>query len=498
MDDKKIRIITSLIILGISTITYMLTVAPTVSFWDCGEFIACANILGVPHPPGTPMFMLLGRFFIVVFGFINEIAFRVNLISVFSSALGTMFTFLFTERLMMMALKNKGTSFTSLTAGIVASLLLTFSDTYWFNAVEAEVYGLAMGLVMIICWLSLLWIENKNNHAGNRYLLLICYLAFWGVGFHLYSVMTFPAILLLMFLLERDKSKTPFDSILKFAWDNYILIITGVGLLSVIYKVSSFIQIAVVMLAVWTVVHIVAQELVHKEKLRMGIWFCILAIIGYSTHAYIPIRSSLNPRIDENNPEFALKDIFNAEARQAFNGFVERKQYGSESMLKRAMHRRGDVMNQIFSHPHMGYGGYMLAQYLPWKVGEGRSSVTDNRFKGVAKFDLDPDDNDPVKRLGMKFNTQMATMPPYTHRGTQVIWFLLFHIPMLIGGWMAYKKNPPIGIYVLVLYILSSAGLIFYMNFSDGIRPDLLPYNQWIANSAPENSPPPERVYGGA
>ncbi|MFC1586395.1 DUF2723 domain-containing protein, partial [Fibrobacterota bacterium] len=122
---------------------------------------------------------------------------------------------------------------------------------------------------------------------------------------------------------------------------------------------------------------------------------------------------------------------------------MERKQYGSESMLTRAMHRRGYLPNQILSHPHMGYGGYMLAQYLPWKVGESR--IVDGKYKGKAEFVLDTDEPEVV-RFSVRFPKQMEFMPPYTGRNWQVLLFLLFHIPMLWGGILAYKMNKPFGV----------------------------------------------------
>jgi tetratricopeptide (TPR) repeat protein len=487
MKRGKTKIIFSIIIFGISLVTYLLTVAPTVSFWDCGEFIACANILGVPHPPGTPFFMLMGRTFILFFSFFEDIAFRMNLISVLGSSLGVVFTFLFTEKLLKLTLKEQKSTFITYIGGFVAAFLVNFSDTYWFNAVEAEVYGIAMFVVVLISWLSLVWVENRDTPFGERVLLLICYMAFLGIGFHLYTVMTFPAIIVMMYLLERDPSKSLTDSLIQFFINNFVIIITGTLLLSVVYMVGSFLTITAVVLGVWLLSSFLITDYNLKRKLHMGIWFCILAFAGYSTHAYIPIRSALNPRIDENNPE--IPNVFDRESWGRYRGFVERKQYGSEGMLKRAMHRRGYLPNQILSHPHMGYGGYMLAQYLPWKVGEGRSSIVDEKYKGKAVFNSG--ENEPVKRLGMKFKTQSELIPPYTKREWQLLWFVLFHIPILWGGILAYKRNRPFGMYILLLYVLASAGLIFYMNFSDGIRPDLAPYNQWVSAGANPNQPPP-------
>ncbi len=480
MTEKKIRIVLAIAAFGVSLITYLLTVAPTVSFWDCGEFIACANIMGIPHPPGTPFFMIMGRAFIVLFGFFSDVAYRINLLSVLSSAGAVACTFLFTEKLLSLILTEKRTTFITATGGMVAAFLLTFSDTFWFNAVEAEVYGIAMFIVMLISWLSLLWVDEMDTGKGERFLLLICYLAFLGIGFHLYTVMTIPAILVLM-LLIYPKSRV-----------NFPLWVTGTGLMSVIYKAGSFVYIALALLVIMGAGYLISQDKAWKKRWSLSMWFCIIALIGYSTHAYIPIRSALDPRIDENNPEIPLTKIFDRSAWSTYESFVERKQYGSESMLERAFHRRGSVWNQVFTHPHMGYGGYMLAQYLPWKVGAGRSEIVDNKYLGKAAFT--PEENDPVRILGMDFKSQSEVIPPYTKRNWQVFWFVLFHIPMLWGGIMAYKRNRNFGIYILLLYFMASAGLIFYMNFSDGIRPDMGPYKQWVSQGA-NISAPPQNVY---
>jgi tetratricopeptide (TPR) repeat protein len=460
-------------VLLVSLATYLMTVAPTVSFWDCGEFIACANIMGIPHPPGTPLFMLLGRTAILLFGMFEDVAYRVNLISVLASAFGVLFAFLFTEKLLSLVLK-RATDAVTLTAGVVAAMLLNFSDTYWFNAVEAEVYGLAMCVIILVSWLSLLWVENKDNGAGERYLLLIGYLAFLGIGFHLYTVITFPALFVLMLLVD-PKMRV-----------NWPLWITGALLLSVIYKIDWFIAIALGTLVAWLVVTLSTSNQTLKRQSSFCMWFAFLALVGFSSYAYIPIRSELNPRIDENNPE--IDNVFKLEDWKTFNDFVGRKQYGSHGMLERSMHRRAQLANQLFSHPHMGYGGYMLAQYTPWKVGEGRSQIVDNKYKGKAEFVRY--DSEPVKILGITFPTQMQFMPPYTGRLLQILWFVLFHIPMIWGGYMAYKQNRSLGIYILLLYVITSIGLVFYLNFSDGTRSDLGVYEQWQRAGADPNRPP--------
>lgn len=458
-DSKKLRWLIAGIIFLASSVVYLLTAAPTVSFWDCGEFVACANILGIPHPPGTPFYMIIGRFFIMAFSAFGEVAYRMNLISVFGSSLAVTFGFLFTDKLLVLGLKLKDSNFASLMGGAIAAALIAFSDTFWFSAVEAEVYGITMFLLMFMSWLSLKWAEAKDTPHGERLLVLLGYLSFLGVGLHLTSMVTLPVMFLFVVMIDRKKLM------------NIPLWITGILLMSVIYAIGQFLVFAAIAVGLCLVGYFMSKESQWKANWNLSLWLAIVAVLGFSTHAYIPIRSDLNPRIDENNPE----------TYAAYQEFLERKQYGSESMIKRAFYRRANVGNQLFSHPNMGYGGYMLAQYLPWKVGGGRSVLDEQKYKGKWHFQLDPEENEPLEIFGIKFPTQMTFMPPDTGRLRQVGFFLLFHIPMLWGVWLLYRRHKAIALYAFLLYFIGSFAMIFYINFSDGTRPELASYNYWVS-----------------
>ncbi len=451
--ETKWKIGLAVLAFFVAFVNYALTMAPTVSFWDCGEFVACSHILGIPHPPGTPLFMVLGRTIILLFSFLGEEAERLNYISVTSSALMVAFVFLFTEKIINLVFSGKISNFAKNTGALVAALLVCFSDTIWFSAVEAEVYGVAMLTLMIISYLSLLWVENRKAPKAYRYLLLICYLAFLGVGFHLYTMMTLPAILLLMMMVDKE-SRT-----------NWPLLLTGGALLSIIFSIADFPFIAAGTLLTSVCGWALSKTELYKRRWSFCLLFTIVAAIGYSSHLYIPIRSSLDPRIDENDPE----------TWQAYSDFLERKQYGAENMLTRAFTRRGQLLNQLLTYPHMGYGGYMLAQYFPWKVGETRE-----------------EDNDVVERLGgkLKFESQMKLLGE--NKGMQMFLFLLFQAPIFAAAWYAYKRNPAIGLYAFLLYVMGSYGLVFYMNFADGTMPEVRDQIEWAkSGKSPEQKPPP-------
>ena len=464
----------------VALIVYVLTMAPTVSFWDCGEFVACANTLGIPHPPGTPFFVFLARAVIVLLPFVGEIAKRVNYISVVSSAATVYVTALFAWELLATVLKSdalaekissKVRTVVLATAALVAGFLLTFSDTFWFNAVEAEVYGIAMLILMLVSYLGLVWYNKRNEDYSDRILIFICYIAFLGVGAHLYTMLTVPAVFALLLVAEPKKivERIPI-------W------ITGTLLCSVIYMVSAFIEISFICLIALSILCL-AKPIKNKgvqRSMRLSLAFAFFALIGYSTHLYIPIRSELNPIIDENDPEINIRDeqgnlqlgnLFKDENWVAFNNFIERKQYGSESMISRAFYRRSRISHQFLSFPHMGYGGYQMAQYLPYKVGDV------NYANGVYTFDAA--DNQPVERFGIKFPTQMSFMGDATL--PQFMMFLLFNGLLVMACVFVWKRNRHVGVFMSVLYALCSLGLLFYINFADGTRMEQREHDYWVS-----------------
>ena len=143
-------------------IIYRLTVAPTFSYWDCGEFIACSYILGIPHPPGSPLFILIGRIFSIL-PISADICFRVNILSIISSAAAIVFGYLSVVRIIRYWFNENDTDtwsrFIPYIGGFVGSLFMAFASTYWANAVEAEVYGLALMIMTMILWLLLIYYD---------------------------------------------------------------------------------------------------------------------------------------------------------------------------------------------------------------------------------------------------------------------------------------------------------------------------------------------------
>lgn len=203
---------------------YISTMAPTTSFWDCGEFIACSYTLGVPHPPGTPLYLLIGNVFSNIFFFIDDIGARVNLISPIVSAFSVMFLYLIIVELISKWFKYKDDKIFSLTiylSAFIGSLLFAFTDSQWFNAVEAEVYGMSTLFTAIVVWLALKWSNNRQENGNVKYIILISYLMGLAIGVHLLNLLAIPFIaLILYFNITKDQ-------IGRFLLDNIIFYILG-------------------------------------------------------------------------------------------------------------------------------------------------------------------------------------------------------------------------------------------------------------------------------
>jgi len=387
----------SLFVFLASFAVYFKTMAPTVSFWDCGEFIACAYILGIPHPPGSPLFVLIGRIFSVV-PFFDQIAARVNLISVITSALTIWLGYLLIVKLTSRWGKGEQNLWLRLgryVGGMVGGFFLAFSMTFWSNAVEAEVYGLSMFLMTLILYLILIWMDKRASPKGDKLLILIAYLGLLSIGIHMTTYLVMPAVFLLIVLTDRQKLLD---------WRFWL---TGMVLFLVIHSVIPFL----IALGIWLFVTLMSTLFSEKRK----VWaLCFLitcaGMMGYSSQLFIPIRSSQNPAIDENNPS----------DWQSFKAFLERKQYGQQSMISRMFHRRGTWTNQFGIKERMGFWGFFREQYM--------------------------------------------------HRN---LWFVPLFLG-LFGIWEQIRRRKREGVVLLFLVLTCTVGLVFYINFSDGTQPDPL------------------------
>ncbi|SVE46954.1 uncharacterized protein METZ01_LOCUS499808, partial [marine metagenome] len=196
MNYKKINIIFTFLSFFIPLVIYSITMAPTTSFWDCGEYIATSRILGVPHPPGSPFFLLLGNVFSSL-PILKDIGSRVNMISPLASAFSVMFLYLIIVYLIE-EFKGKvnSTSDVLITycSAFIAAITFAVTDSHWFNAVEAEVYSVSTFFTSIVAWLILKWNKESSDNWNPRYLLIIIYMFGLAIGVHLLNLLTLPFV----------------------------------------------------------------------------------------------------------------------------------------------------------------------------------------------------------------------------------------------------------------------------------------------------------------
>ncbi len=324
-NNRLNRIIAGIIFL-VSFLVYYDTMAPTVSFWDCGEFIATAHTLGVPHPPGSPLFLIIGRVFSMI-PFSPDIAFRVNLISVFVSALAVMLLYLIIVKVIAHwrgGIKENSDVIIAFGGALVGALTFAFTDSHWFNAVEAEVYSMSTFFTAIVVWLILHWSERAEEQGNERYILIIAYMIGLAIGIHLLNLLALPFIALIIYF-----RKQPFE------WKSFLITIgiTGVtfviihnGVIKGLPKLASEIGVFGVVVAVLIVFGIMIWSIVNKQKLLSIVFTSmVLILIGYSSYTIIFIRSGQDPVIDENDPETVTAAV----------SYMEREQYGQVGRFPR-------------------------------------------------------------------------------------------------------------------------------------------------------------------
>ena len=335
---KKWNNITGWAAFAIALITYSLTVEPTMSFWDCGEYIATAAKLEVGHPPGAPLFQMLGAFFAMFAMSKESVALMVNMMSVISSAFTILFLFWSSTILLKKIVSsyteiNKDNSIAILGSSFVGALTFTFSDSFWFNAVEAEVYAMAMLLIALLLWLGLRWEQEMHEPKGNKWLLLISLVVGLSFGVHFMALLTIPSIGFLYFFKNYKKI-----TVTNFILANVIIVAVLLFIFKLLlpYSLAFFGKIEIFMVnnmglpfnsgTISAILLIVAFFYFGLKYTRANnhptsntILLCILfVLIGFSTWIMLPVRANANTPINENKPSDAAEVL----------AYYNREQYG--------------------------------------------------------------------------------------------------------------------------------------------------------------------------
>lgn len=346
MGYQKINIITGWIAFLVALITYCLTVEPTASFWDSGEFIACSYKLEVPHPPGAPFFLLTGRIFSLFAGSdVTQVAYWVNMLSVLSSAFFVLFIFWSITHLAKRVLKIKkgeetmGDTIAIMGTGLVGALACTFSDSFWFSAVEAEVYGMSAFFTSFVFWAILKWENMTEDQDRARWLILIAYMMGLSIGVHLLNLVAIPVLGLIVYFRYYEKV-TRKGIIYTMAISAAIVLIILEGIIPGLPSIAGKLEIFFVnglglpfgsgviffgILVIGGLIYGIHHSIKHnKYVLNTSLLALAFILIGYSSYSIAVIRSNYNPPIDENNPEEII----------SFVSYLKREQYGSRPLFK--------------------------------------------------------------------------------------------------------------------------------------------------------------------
>lgn len=366
----------------IAATTYLITMEPTASFWDCGEFISTAFKLDVGHPPGAPFFMLTGRFFSLFASDPTQVALMINTLSALASAFTILFLFWTITHLARKVVAKTEEEYTLanvigiLGSGMVGALAYTFSDTFWFSAVEGEVYAYSSLFTAVVFWAILKWENVADRPGSDRWLIFIGYLMGLSIGVHLLNLLAIPAIVLVYYFRNYKPSTKGvvlamstavvilgvvlygiipgfvevaswfelfFVNTLGFSFNTGLFIYILLTLAALAwglhetYNEKNYVRMAISFIVAFTLVgipffgsHIVLgliivagmtyffftkREKINARWLNTALAMITVILIGYSTYTVIVIRSAANPPMDQNSPDnvFALKYYLNRE-----------------------------------------------------------------------------------------------------------------------------------------------------------------------------------------
>lgn len=436
MNFQKINNIVGWAVFAIATITYLLTIEMTASYWDCGEFIAVSYKLMVPHPPGAPFFLLVGRMFsFLAFGDVTQVAYWINVVSVLSSSFSILFLFwsivMLGRKILKINIKDEVSvenTIMLIGAGAIGALAYTFSDTFWFSAVEAEVYAMSSFFTAFVFWAILKWEIIEDESRANRWLILIAYMMGLSIGVHLLNLVTIPALGLIYYFKKHKPTTWGIIAALGISGALIILInniiIPGLPAIAGSFDIFFVNNLGlpfgsgVVVFSLIIIGSLIAGIIIsirkEMELLNTALLGLAFILIGYSSYTLVVIRSNYNPPIDENNPE----DIM------SFVKYLNREQYGYRPLFK-GQYFTADVVGQ-----EQGAAVYTK--------GEEKYEITDRKFS----YTYDPKQTTILPRI-------YSTSPQHQQKYRQVLGLKKGEVPNFADnirflfkhqlGWMYFR-----------------------------------------------------------
>lgn len=349
MDNKKFTLwnrITAAVVALIAAVTYLLTIEPTASFWDCGEFIASSYKLEVGHPPGNPVFQLFARFF-TMFADNMHAAVAVNAFSAICSALTIFFLYLtivfLAKRLIKPSSDGKYSVAGSIAifgSGAVGALAYTFSDTFWFSAVEGEVYAMSSLITALVFWAMTKWYEQADRPYANRWIVLISFLMGLSIGIHLLNLLAIPALVFMYYYKQREDGHYSWKEYIRiFAVSVVILAVILFGIIPYLPKFAAYVDLFFVNTlglpfntgAAFFMVALLAlcfyglfRTMKNQQVFANTVLLCFtMIVIGFSLFTIVIIRSSAKTPTNEYQPDNPFTLV----------RYLGREQYGSNPLV---------------------------------------------------------------------------------------------------------------------------------------------------------------------
>ncbi len=453
----------------IALVLYLLTLPPTASFWDCSERIACAYGLQIPHPPGTPFYLLLGRVFSMFAG-PTSAAYMINLMSALASATTIMLLYLIIVRFIREFRGNDVDQYPLIDriglygGGLIGALTFSVTDSHWFTSIEAETYALSLTFTALVVWLVLRWSEHHHNLRNERWLLLITFLFGLAFGVHLLSLLAVFFVGLIIYFRKFEFTLRSFA----------IASAISVGIFFLIYPIT-IIQLPafagnfsaltggmlgpLAFLIIFSGLIAYGIYYTHKKNYRTAnivLLGYMLILIGYSSYSMIYIRSQVNPAIDQNSPDNV----------DSFISYLKREQYGQQPLFRGASYnnaigsidrenpkllprrhspdqRHQQKYAQFNSDLHffLSYQvNHMYLRYFAWNFIGRDSDIQDARWiSGFGDSNL-------------------------THNRAHNRFFFFPFALGIIGMFFHFRKDWKRALAVLVLFVATGLAIVAYLN----------------------------------
>lgn len=333
---KRWNNIVGWIVFAIAAMTYLLTMEPSSSLWDCSEFIATSYKLEVGHPPGAPLFMLLARLATILAPSTYYVPHMVNAMNCLASAFCILFLFWTITHLARRILTRQGAELTKanivavLGTGAVGALAYTFTDTFWFSAVEGEVYALSSMFTALVVWLMLKWEEQADQPHSMRWIVLIAYLMGLSIGVHILNLLTIPALVFIYYFRKTQRITFKGIAVSTLISGAILVFINSIIIPHTVYIGALFDLFFVNSLGLPVNSGLVFFVVALLGALGMGVYFThkkgrtvlnlvllstLMILIGYSSYASVTIRAAANPPIEQQQPEQSVRPLFAAQPR---------------------------------------------------------------------------------------------------------------------------------------------------------------------------------------